>query len=174
MLCEPDGIAALAGADVESTAGSETDDLVDQRAVRVAAPHLVASVAVIPVGFVAGWPGGRFDVFVGEAEADHGPGAAAIGGGGQHLLARIRHVSGRVQTGNRRRSGRIRLDEIAEPGRVRGSQQTERCEGLDTHPEARSDGDGVGVDAIAAHQLDRLNMAVDTRDDASDRLVDNR
>ena len=114
--------------------GGEAADLVDERAVRVAAPHLVAAVAVIPVGLVGRRSGGGLDVLVGEAEADHAADPAAVGGGLQHLLARVGHVAGRVEPRHRRRAGRVGLDEVAEPGRVRRRLETERRERLRRAP----------------------------------------
>ena len=71
LLGQPERVAALAGADVEGAAGGEAADLVDERAVGVAAPDLLAAVAMIPVGLVGRWSGRGSDVVVGEAEADH-------------------------------------------------------------------------------------------------------
>ncbi len=52
VLGEPDRVAALAGSDVERAARGQAGDLVDERAVGVAAPQLAAGVAVVPVGLV--------------------------------------------------------------------------------------------------------------------------
>ena len=119
LLGQPERVAALAGADVEGAARGEAADLLDECAVRVPAPHLVAPVSMIPVGLVGRWSGCGSDVVVGETEADHGADPAAVGGGLQHLLARIGHVAGRVEARYGRRPGRVRLHEVSEPGRVR-------------------------------------------------------
>ena len=172
LLGQPDRIAALAGADVERAAGGEAADLVDERAVGVAAPHLVAAVAVIPVGLVGRWSGGGLDVVVGEAEADHRADPAAVGRSLQHLLARVGHVAGGVEARYRRRPGRVRLDEVPEPGRVRRRSEAERRERFGAHPEPWADRDRVGVDAVAVGQLDRRDVPVVAGDDAADALVD--
>ena len=172
LLGQPERVAALAGADVECAAGGEAADLVDERAVRVAAPHLVAPVAVIPVGLVGRWSGGGSDVVVGETEADHGADPAAVGGGLQHLLARIGHVAGRVEARYGRCPGRVGLHEVSEPGRVRRWLETERRERFGAHPEPGADHDRVGVDAVVVGQLDRRDVAVGTRDDAAHVSVD--
>ena len=82
-------------------------------------------------------------------EADHGADPAAVGGGLQHLLARIGHVAGRVEARYRRRPGRVRLHEVPEPGRVCRGSEAERRERLGAHPEPGTDHDRVGVDAFA-------------------------
>ena len=68
MLGQPEGVGALAGADVERPAGGEAAGLVDERAVGVAAPDPVAAVTVIPIGFVGRWSGGGSDVLVGNPD----------------------------------------------------------------------------------------------------------
>ena len=109
LLGQPDGIASLSCADVERSADDDAADLVDERAVRVAAPQLLAAVAVIPVGLVGRRSRRGPDVIVGQAEADHRPDPAAVGGGLQHLLARVGHVAGGVDAGYRRCPGRVDL-----------------------------------------------------------------
>ena len=118
LLGQPERVATLAGADVEGAARGEFGDLVDEGAVRVAAPDLLAAVAMIPVGLVGGWSGRGSDVVVGETEADHRPDPAAGGGGGQHLLTRIGHVASGVEPWHVRGTGRVGLDEISQPARV--------------------------------------------------------
>ena len=49
---EPHCVAALAGTDIERSARRRVADLLDERAVRVAAPQLVCAVAVVPIGVV--------------------------------------------------------------------------------------------------------------------------
>ena len=97
---------------------------------------------------------------------------AAVGGGLQHLLARVGHVAGGVEARHRRRPGRVGLDEVAEPGRVRRRLETERRERLGAHPEPGADHDRVGVDAVAVGQLDRRDVPVVARDDAAHAPVD--
>jgi hypothetical protein len=49
LVCQPQCVCAFACADIECPASVEARDLVDERAIGVAAPHPVAAVAVIPV-----------------------------------------------------------------------------------------------------------------------------
>jgi hypothetical protein len=51
-LCESEGITPLAGSDIECTAWGHGADLVDERSIRIAAPDLLALVA-IPVDLVS-------------------------------------------------------------------------------------------------------------------------
>ena len=147
--------------------GSEAAGLVDEGAVRVTAPHLVAPVAMIPVGLVGRWSGCGSDVVVGETEADHGADPAAMRGRLQHLLARVGHVASGVEARYCRFPGRVRLHEVSEPARVGHWLQAERRERFGAHPEPGADHDGVGVDAFVVGQLDRRDVPVGTSDDAA-------
>ncbi len=172
LLSEPDRVAAFSGADVECTTGSQVGDLVDEGAVRVAAPGRLPVVAMVPVGLVGRWPGRGVQVVAGETEADHPADPAAGGRGEQHLLARVGDVAGGVEPGNRGLAGRGGLDHVAEPGRVRRRCEAERGEHLGPHPEPATDHDRVGVDAAAIGQLDRGHATVGAGDDPPDLPVD--
>ncbi len=115
---------------------------------------------MIPVGLVGRWAGCGPEVVVGEAEADHGADPAAVGGGLQHLLARIGHIAGRVEARYHRCPGGVGLHEVAESGRVCRRSEPERRERFGPHPEPGADHDRVGVDALAVGQLDRGDPAV--------------
>jgi DNA-binding XRE family transcriptional regulator/quercetin dioxygenase-like cupin family protein len=167
LLGQPERVAALAGADVECAARGEAADLFDERAVRVTGPHAFAPVTVIPVRLVGRWSGSGFDVVVGETEADHGADPAAVGGGLQHLLARISHVAGRIDARYCRCAGCVGLHEVPEPGWVSGWSEAERHERLSAHPEPWADNDRVGADALVVGQLDRRDVAVGIGDDAA-------
>ena len=81
-------------------------------------------------------------------------------------------VAGRVEARHGRFAGRVGLDEVAEPGRVRRGSEAERREGLSTHPEPRADHDCVGFEAFAVGQLDCCDVPVVAGDDATHVPVD--
>ena len=143
LLRPPDRVAALPRPDVECPTRFEVDDLVDEGAVRVAAPHPLAAVAVVPVGLVRRGPAGGPHVLLGEVEADPGAHPAPIGSRLEHLVARIGDVARGVQPLHRGGSVGIGLHALAEAAGVRRGSEPEPDERFDADPEARSHGDGV-------------------------------
>ena len=127
---------------------------------------------MIPIGLVGRRSSRGLDVFVGEAEADHAADPAAVRRRLQHLLARIGEVAGRIEPRYRRLTVLIGLDEIPEPGRMRSRLEAERGERFGSHPERGADHHRVSVDAVAALQLDRGNVAIVAGDNASDSRID--
>jgi hypothetical protein len=75
-------------------------------------------------------------------------------GGVQHLLARIGDVSCPGESGDRRLSSAIGLHEVSEPTRMVGRCDAQRREDVGADAKPPADGDGVGVDAVTAGELD--------------------
>jgi hypothetical protein len=79
---------------------------------------------------------------------------AAVGGGVEHLHARVGHVAGGVEAGYGALPGRVDLDHLAEARGVPGGPQADGCERLGPYPEPGGHDHGVGIERATVDQLD--------------------